>query len=194
MKALLILVVFVLAAAPAARAVINPGENIIGPYFDLEADQDCIEGIEANAQIPVHIILTRPTFSELYGFELGLDYDSSLILLDRVFPSQQVLDMGTGDNLIVGFGQPWPTSEATLLVTLSILHMGSADAPASLTLRGSQPSSLDPDYPTVLYDGDQLLSTGLHSDYRPFPYLINGRCGFEDEGRTWDGVKTLYRR
>jgi hypothetical protein len=72
--------------------------------------------------------------------------------------------------------------------------MGTASDPSFLVIHGSEPSSLDPAYPTLLLAGEEIMSTALHSESRPIANLVNGRCGFEDEGRTWDGVKTLYRR
>jgi hypothetical protein len=194
MKRSLIIALCCLFAAPAARGVINPEDNVIGPYFDTDADVDCIEEVDLNTQLPIHIILTRPTFGELYGFELGLDYGNNLILIGHEFANSQALNVGSGDDFIVGFGSPTYTDEATPLMTLSTLYMGTASSPCEFIIRGSQPSSLDPAYPTVLLSDGELLSTGLHSEYRPYTYLINGRCGFEDEGRSWDGVKTLYRR
>lgn len=194
MKTSLLLVSILLAAVPAATAVVNPEENVVGPYFDQSADLDCVEGIQTNAQLPIHIILTHPSFDQLYGFELGLDYDGTLILLSQDIPHSGVINVGSGDNIIAGFGSPTRTGEATLLVTLTMLHVGGADQPSRFTVLGSSPSSLDPAYPTVLLAGGELLSTALHSQYRPYTYLINGRCGFEDDLLSWDGVKTLYRR
>lgn len=190
----LIMLALILIAAPTAFGVLNPEDDVIGPYFDLEADVDCMEGIELNAQFPIYIILTRPTFGELYGFELGLEYGNNLIRLTETFANDQALNVGSGDNFIVGFGSPTSTDEATLLVTISMLHMGTVNSPSYFIVRGSEPSSLDPAFPTVLLADAELRSTALHSEFRPLTNLINGRCGFEDEERTWDNVKTLYRR
>jgi len=194
MKFSLALVLVLLATVPAAQAVMDQEEDVIGAYFDPDAEEDCREDVAFNTQLPVYIVLTRPTFSDLYGFELGLDYGSELIMLGCEFANEQAMNVGSGDDFIVGFGSPTATREATLLMTLSLLFMGTAGTPVSFTVRGSQPSSLDPHYPTVLLEDSELLSTGLHSDNSPFPYFINGRCSFEDESRSWDGVKTLYRR
>lgn len=193
MKHLLFLALLLLAA-PAAFAVINPEDNVIGPYFDTEADVDCVEGIELNTQLIIYIILTRPTYNEIYGFELGLEFGSDLIKLDHNFASSQAVNVGSGDSFIVGFGSPIAAEEATLLMTLTMLNMGTINSPTSFIISGSDPSSLDPDYPTILLADSEMVSTGLHSEFRPLTYQINGRCSFEDEERTWDDVKSLYRR
>jgi len=190
---LLMSLTFIALFSTTALAIVNPNENVMGPYFDAAADLDCLEGVESNTELPIYIILTRPTFSELHGFEFGMDYGSNLILIGQAFANSEALNVGSGDDFIVGFGSPTYTDEATLLITLSMLHLGTATSPSYFALRGSQPSSLDPAYPTVLLSDGELLSTALHSEYRPYNNLINGQCGFEDEGRSWDGVKTLYR-
>jgi hypothetical protein len=188
------LVAAILLCACSAQAIINPEDNVIGPYFDESADLDCIEGVDMNTQLPIYIILTRPTFSEIYGFELGLDYGNNLVMIGQNFSNSEALNVGSGNEFIVGFGSPTYTSDATILLTLSMLHLGTQDTPTFFALRGSQPSSLDPAFPSVLLSEGEIISTALHSEFRPYTYLINGQCGFEDEGRSWDGVKSLYRR
>ncbi len=193
MKMLLLFAASLFWALPAL-AVVNPQENVIGPYFDESADLDCLEGVGMNTQLPVYIILTRPTFGELFGFEVGLDYGSSLVLVGQEFHNDQALNVGSGNDFVVGFGMPTYTREATVLMTLTMLYLGSVDSPTYFALRGTQPSSVDPDYPAVLMADGELMATALHSQYRPYPYLINGQCDFADEDRSWDGVKSLYRR
>lgn len=181
------------ACAPA-RAIINPDDNVIGPYFDAGADLDCVEGMEMNAQFPVYIILTNPTFSELYGFEFGLDIEGNLILLSEQFENSAALNVGSSGNYIVGFGQPTYTQTATLLMTVNMLHLGTTETPSHIILHGASPGSVDEDRPAVLLAGGEVLAVGMHSEYRNWSNLINGRCSFEEEDRSWDGVKSLYRR
>ncbi len=188
-----LLLVLLFAFAPA-RAVINPEDNVIGPYFDTSADLDCVEGMGMNAQIPVYIILTNPTFSEVRGFELGVDLDGNLMLLGEQFANSQALNVGGSGNYIVGYGQPTYTEQATLLMTLNLLHLGTADTPSHIVLHASSPSSVDVDYPAIITEGLETIPAGLHSEYRNFVSLINGSCSFEREESSWDGVKSLYRQ
>lgn len=193
MKSFFLSLIMVLIGT-SASAIINPGDNVIGPYFNDTADLDCLEGVGMNSQFPIYIILTNPTFGEIYGFELGLDYGSDLILVDNSFTNSEALNVGSGNEFIVGFGSPTYTQEATLLMTISMLFLGTVDSPSLFSIRGSSPSSLDPAYPSVLLADDELQSTSLHSEYRPYNFLINGQCSFDDEETSWDGVKSLYRR
>jgi hypothetical protein len=185
--------VVILAGAGPAFAILNPEDNVIGPYFDPSADLDCVEGLGMNAQIPVYIILTNPTFNELYGFEMGLDVDGNLIVLGEEFQNAQALNVGSSGNYIVGFGQPTYTEQATILMTLNVLHLGTPESPSHIALHGASPCSVDDNLPAVLLADGEIMPMALHSEYRNFVYVVNGSCSFENEEVSWDGVKSLYR-
>jgi len=191
MNKTLLFLLSALLMAGVASAVIDDDDNIIGLYFDSDADSDCLEGVSSNSQVPCYIVLTRPTFSEVYGFELGFDYGSELIHLGTTFANSEAMDFGEPGNLVVGFGSPTYTNDATLLATLDMMYIDISDSPASLTLRGSSPSSLDPAYPSVLLTGGEIISTGLHAP--TYAFQINGICSFDDTSASWTGVKSLYR-
>lgn len=190
------LLVFAVTAAAillntAAGAVLDENDNTMGLYFDTDGESDCLEAVPPLSQVPCYIVLTNPTFGELYGFECGLEYGSELVLLDTILAHDQALNVGSGGNLIVGFGSPTYTDEATLLATLNLMYMDMGGQPTTITLRGAEPASLDPAYPAVLLADGELLSTGIH---RPtFNHHLNGICTFDDREAGWDQVKTLYR-
>lgn len=175
----------------AALAVIDEDDNVIGLYFDTDGNTDCLESVSPNSQVPCYIILTHPTFSELNGFELGFDYGSELIHLGTTLAVSDALNVGSDGNLVVGFGSPLYTDEATMLATLNMMYLDPAGTPTTLTLHGSNPSSLDAAYPSVLLDDGVIISTGLHDSHMNFQ--MNGICGFEDQAKEWGGVKSLFR-
>ncbi len=177
--------------ASAAAAVIDEDDNIIGLYFDTDADSDCLEAVSPLSQVPCYIILTNPTFSDLHGFELGFEYGSELLHLGTTLACSEAINVGSDDNLIVGFGSPTSTETATLLATLDMMYIDMSSTPATLTLHGSDPSSLDPSYPTVLLSDGELVSTGLHSS--AFPHQMNGVCAYVDEPAAWSDVKSMFR-
>jgi hypothetical protein len=189
MKSLLLLCAALLLAT-SALAVIDEEENVIGLYFDTDADTDCLDSVSSNTQIPCYIILTNPTFSNLRGFELGYDYGSELMHLGTELANSQAMNVGSTGNLVVGFGAPTQTEEATLLATLNMLYIDMNNSPTSVTLRGSSPSSLDPAFPSVVTE-DEMISTRLHESQ--FTHQMNGVCQYTDLPAAWDEVKSLYR-
>ncbi len=191
MKKIFFFLFAALLLAGAASAVIDDEDNVIGLYFDPDADADCLEAVSPNSQVPCYIVLTRPTFSDLFGFELGFEYGSELIHLGTTFANSEALNVGGGDNLVVGFGSPTFTNDATLLATLDMLYIDMSNTPATLTLKGADPSSLDPEFPSVLLADGVIISTGLHEP--TYPFQMNGICSFEDHQAAWGGVKSLYR-
>ena len=192
MKKTIILLMAALLLASSAFAVIDDDDNVIGLYFDPDAESDCLDSIGSNSQIPFYVVLTRPTFSELYGFELGYEYGSELIHLSTTFANSEALNVGEDDNLVVGFGSPSATQDATLLATLNMMYIDMGNTPTTMTLKGSDPSSLDPAYPSLLLAGGEIISTGIHQP--TYPYQVNGICTFEDTQVPWDGVKSLFRQ
>ena len=93
------------------------------------------------------------------------------------------LRLVTSERLNICAARPW----------MAKLHLFTS-VRLSSNWNTSNPSSLDPQFPSLLLADGEIISTGLHSDYRPYVNLINGRCGFDDEERSWDGVKSLYRQ
>ncbi len=191
MNKVLLFLISALLLAGVALAVIDEDDNVIGLYFDTDADSDCLEAVSTNSQVPCYIVLTRPTFSDLYGFELGFQYGSELIHLGTTFANSQALNLGADGNLVVGFGSPTYTSDATLLATLNMMYIDISNTPTTLTLSGSDPSSLDPAYPSVLLAGGEIISTGLHES--AFGFQMNGSCSFENNPAAWGEVKSVYR-
>ena len=189
-KFLLVLLGVMLLVGPAA-AVIDEDDNVIGLYFDTDADSDCLDSVGAMSQVPCYIILTNPTFSDLHGFELGFEYGSELLHLGTTLACSEAINIGSDDNLIVGFGSPTSTDSATLLATLDMMYMDMSSTPTTMVLKGSEPSSLDPSFPTVLLADGELVSTALHSP--EFPYQMNGFCEYVDEPTAWSGVKSMFR-
>ena len=189
-KFLLLLLSALLLCGPAI-AVIDANENVIGVYFDQDADSDCLESVSMNSQIPCYIVLTNPTFSDLYGFELGFDYGDGLIHLGTTLAISESINVGSGENLIVGFGTPTTTQTATLLATLDMLYIDATNSPTTMSLHGSSPSTLDSAYPAVLLSGSEVLSMAVHNP--EFRYQMNGACSYVATNAAWDEVKSLYR-
>lgn len=192
MKKLLVLVL-AMAIAGSAFAVVDPDANSVGFYSDLTADtvKMTVDPFSTNN---VYVILTMPDFDELFGFEFGYDIDGSVIVLSALFDNPQALDVGGPGNHIVGFGSPTTTTEATLLATMSVLYTDGASGPATLTLTGTEPSSIMPELPTLLLANGVLITGGDSTDIGNINFGFNYDLDIvATEPMSFDSVKSLYR-
>nr|MEE4269549.1 hypothetical protein [Candidatus Krumholzibacteria bacterium] len=200
MKKLLVLVL-TMVMATSAFAVIDSDPNSVGIYFDLTADTVQLGNVAPNSQVPVYFILTNPDFAELNGFELSYTVEGgSYFALSHVFENPQALNIGdpVAGVFIVGYGVPTMTTEATLLMTATILYLGGD--PLVFTLSGTEPSSMgNPLLPGLLGANSVIYLGGDSTDIGN----INAAMGMGDigtlpepvatEAASFDSVKSLYR-
>lgn len=195
MKKLLMLLVASLLVASSAFAVIDQDADMMGVYFDLSADTACVTGAAPYSTIPTYVMVTNPSFAALYGFEFGYSFEGSVINLSSTINASGPINVGAGNNFIVGYGAPTMTSEATLLVTFQILYTDTTMGPVYFNLGPSNPSSNDLGLPTLLLVNSALLPVGYSSIDGQHCAIINGVC--EDvvatDNVTFDSVKSLYR-
>lgn len=189
MKKLLVLVL-AMAIASSAFAVVDPDPNSLGFYSDLTADTVLVEGAAPNSMHNVYLILTNPTFDGLWGIEYGYDVVGNGFVLSTTFANPSIVDVGSPGNHIVGFAGPTPTTEATLVSTMSVLFIGPN---WDITLTGTEPSSLNPELPTLLLPGSVLMSSGDSTDIGNVNFSINGLAPVATDNVSFDPVKSLYR-
>jgi len=193
MKKLLLLITGMLIAI-SAFAVVDPDDDMMGFYFDFEADNPWVDGIPPYSQVPMHLILTRPTADFIYGFEAGHHFVGEGMILAADFAAPNIINVGDNMNLIVGFGDPYPTSSATLLVTFTVMYMDTTMAPVEFFLHGSDPSSINPLYPVILLADGVLQSVGLSFGQGSCAVINGGGCGgLPVDKVSIDQVKSLYR-
>lgn len=195
MKKLVMLLMASLLVASTAFAVVDEDPDMLGVYFDVNADMTCMEGVAPYANVMTYIVLTNPSFDYLYGIEFGYDRTANLTILGTEWADPAVTDVGGPANHIVGFGSPWATSEATVVATLTALYLETTGAPATFSLKGSNPSSINPLLPTVLLANGELRTLGTSTLPGEVSAVINGTC--EDvvatEPASFGAVKSLYR-
>lgn len=195
MKKLGILLLASLMFATTAFAVVDQDPNMLGLYFDLTADTNCMDGVGQNDMVTAYVMLTNPTFDELFGFEFGYDVLGNAVVIQTVMANPQSLDIGSNGNHIVGFGTPTLCTEATLLTTLTLMYLDGGMAPVSFNLGDTYPSSNDLGLPTLLLADSVLMPVGYSTMDGTNAAIINGVC--EDvvatDQATFDSVKSLYR-
>ena len=192
MKKMLVLMLSLMVAS-SAFAVIDADPDMLGIYFDEAADVSCTSATPY-ATVVTYVIMTNPSNATIGGFEFGYDVDGAAQVLSTVFPPN-ALDVGSAANHIVGLGAPLETTEATILATISVLNMDAAMGPIYFSLHGSNPSSIDPMLPTILFGQGNLMTLGTSTLPGTFSAVINGIC--EDvvatEETSFDALKSLYR-
>jgi hypothetical protein len=194
MKSIITLITSLLLAT-VALAVVDPGPDCVGLYFDMEAEQYCLDGVTPYQTVPLYLILTNPTFADLYGLECGVRIDGNCMVLSLTlaWPTSPVLPGPDLGNLIVATGAPRPTSEATHLATASLLYLATDLSPVHFYLGGSDPSSIHPDFPSLLLAGGEVIMACKSVADGPAAQ-INGECQVvASEARTFDSLKSLYR-
>jgi len=188
-----LMLLMVLSIATTAFAVVDQDADMMGFYFDLSADTPCLDGVAPFSTLDLHLILTRPTTDMLYGFEAGHTVVGNGMVLSAEFAAIQYITPVTLDNIITSYGEPYPTSEATLLVTFSVLYTDTASGALEFYLHGSEPSSIDPLYPVIVLADGILQSIGLSAETGPTAQ-INGGCSVvATDNVSFDSVKSLYR-
>ncbi len=189
----LIVLLMVMVMATSAFAIIDPDDDMMGLYFDMEADNPEVMGALPYSTNVMYLVITNPSFDALYGFEAGYTMEGPGQVLSTVFANPQALNVGTADNMIVGFGSPTVTAPVTLLATISVLYMSSTNEAVAFTLHGTNPSSVDPMYPVVLLANGIESGYGLSAADGPAAGINLVESVVATDEVTFDGIKSLYR-
>ncbi len=192
MKKILLTLVATLVMTSSAFAVMNPDDDIMGMYWDTDANDNC--AISYSGVSLLYIIMTNPTFDYLYGFECGFDIEATNVpyILGATFANSQALDVAAGfQNFIVGFGAPTTCSEATLLVSLEIGNFSGVDL--NFFLHESNPASIEGNLPVVLKVDDELVQLGTSTLPGSITAYMSPNCGVATVNSSWDSVKSMYR-
>jgi hypothetical protein len=193
MKKLLVLVLTMVMAS-SAFAVVDPDPNMMGIYFDLNADVVNLPGAAPFSTIPAYVMVTNPNFDALYGYEFGYAVVGNGMMMNVVLNGPGAINVGTGTNYVVGLGSPLTTTEATLVATMNFFYMDATGATVTFDLMPSEPSSNDLGLPTLLLANDQLITVGFSNGTGLGCATVNGSGDIvATETVTIDAVKSLYR-
>jgi len=188
-----ILLISLLLLASSVFAIIEPGDNMMGFYFDNDFDSTTITEVPSFTLQTMYLVLVHPTFDYLYGFEFGYSIDGPGLILSTVYTNPNIIDVGSSGNHIVGFGDPSPMSEASILATLGIIYTDPDGCePLFFHLHGTYPSSINPLFPTMLLADGELFATGV-SDWGGFTSAVFGDCTVSTTSKSLDEIKSLYR-
>lgn len=203
MKKMIILLLAGLVAT-SAFAVGDPDDDMLGIYFDTNADQNCMI---APTSVPfnTYIILTNTTAPSIDAYELGLDVvvpagmEGSIFRMTSLIANGTVsgIDVGTNDALggdfIVGLATALPAQPAMILH--SFQYMLLASMTVDFYMAASSAPSIPGNVPVVQNaEGSILMQVGLSTGGPGIPVAnINGDCVVGVEERSFGSVKSLFR-
>ena len=203
MKKLVILLLASLVAT-SAFAVIDPDPDMMGIYFDLDADVNCIT-TPANAPFFAYLILTNTSAPAINAYELGLVnavpegmegmiFRLASNIADNVVNGVNVgVNDALGGDYIVGLAEPLPAQPA--LILHSWQYMLLAEFPVEMFIMQSSAPSIEGVYPVVQNaEGSILMQVGQSTGGPDIPVAaVNNGCAIAVEEASFGSVKSLFR-
>lgn len=203
MKTVLVLLLFCVVAV-SVQAVVDPDPNMLGIYFDLEADNNCLT-IEANVPFFAYLILTNTTAPAINAYEFsffncicsGTDHLFFMLASNIGHNVVAGVDVGTHTategEYIVGLAEPLVATEA--LILHSWQYMCGAVQPINMLIGPTSVPSLPGGLPVVQNaEGSILMTVGTSTGDPEIPVAtINNECVVATEHVCWGGIKALYR-
>ncbi len=207
MKKLVVLLLVSLMAT-SAFAVVDPDDDMIGIYFDMNADDNCLI-IGASLPFMAYIVTTNPTAPAISAYELGYRIVVPTGMEGFLFRLASTIANGvtTGLNLgnetdvlegtyIVGLAEGLPGDPATvlhswqfmLLSPLVTMEFYLSSIPVDPSIPGDYPVLLN-DVTKVLYQAGQ--STG--GPDTPVATVNFENCVVGVENASFGSVKSLFR-
>jgi hypothetical protein len=202
------LVVLLLASlvATSAFAVIDPDPDMIGIYFDLNADNNCLPAQPASLPFNAYLVLTNTTAPAINAYELGYQLTTPpgmggmIFRLSSVIANGAVSGVNVGNeanvlagDLIVGLASALPGSPAVVLHAWQYLLL--AAMPVEFFIGASSAPSIPGDFPVVQNAiGSILMQVGQSTGGPGFPVAtVNTGCVVGVEEASFGSVKSLFR-
>jgi len=204
MKKLVVLLLVSLMAT-SAFAVIDPDPNMMGIYFDTNADNNCLT-TPASVPFFAYLVLTNTTAPAINAYECGIvnvvpaGMEGMLFRLSSNIANGVVsgVDVGTngplGGDYIVGLaGAGLPASPAVILHSWQYMLL--ASFPVEMYLGASSKPSIPGVYPVVQNaEGSILFQCGQSTGGPETPVAtVNTDCVVGVEEASFGSVKSLFR-
>jgi hypothetical protein len=203
------LVVLLLASlvATSAFAVIDPDPDMIGIYFDTNADNNCLPAQPASVPFNAYLVLTNTTAPAINAYELGYDLtvpagmEGMLFRLSSVIAAGAVSGVNVGNetnilsgDLIVGLAASLPGNPAVVLHSWQYMLL--AAMPVEFVIHQSSAPSIPGVYPVVQNAiGSILMQVGQSTGGPDFPVATvnTAECVVGVEEASFGSVKSLFR-
>jgi len=190
------------AVSPAGGYLENADANTIGFYFEECGWCNELYAAPFSTQTG-HVVLARPTASEIDGYVFGLDYFGPVVQttidLNGAAPVNLAIELGAYHVML---SEPLPTTEATVLATVGLFITGST--PGEIYGRGLPGSGdcqlgyfgpggfVDCYWPIcgITMPGDPCPGMICESAY-PLA-VVNGPAPVATDRASWSAVKSIY--
>jgi len=164
------------------KAVIDPNDDRIGIFFDINADNNCII-MPSSVPFNVYVLITNPSADEIHGVEFGYELkvpeglESLIYRLSVDLPSGAV-DLGNSSNTLLGdyrysLDTPLPSSVVVQAVSWQLMLL--ATIPVDLYLKPSSPDTIPDGLPS--YDNGTCHQRLDISTAGNPAATVNGQCG-----------------
>lgn len=193
MKIVILILVTLMLSWGYSEAQLNQEPNLLGLYFDEQAEENCIEGVTPYQIVQMHAILTNPGMDEIAGFEFGMDMVGSAIILQTTVPGNHFWDPIEYVLYVVGFGSPQPLGPINILVSFSLLYTDTSGAHVAFYLREADVPSGPWDQPGVWLPGGEFVPLVINYSIGEMSASINEVCALPAQPRTLESVKALFR-
>ena len=192
----LVALLMVSLMATSAFAVVDDDPDMLGVYFDLNADTN---SISAAASVPfnMYFIITNPSVASIWGVEFGYDLvggAGQYFRLAETLPGG-ALNVGDASNpatgdYVLGLASPLPAQPATVMATWNVLLL----APISFEvyLSASNPESIADGLPAMEIGGS-IVPLGLSTGIGNAAAVVNGPAPVSVEEASFGSVKSLFR-
>ena len=195
----LVITLLVAMLPVAALAVIDPDPDLLGIYFDTQADENCLQ-VDSGVTFNAYVILTNTSQDGIEAFEFSYeneydsDYSGMFVMLGQTLPPHAI-NVGSGDSssgsIQTGLAVPLYSESAMVLVTWQYLVLNSF--PVMMYLGPAGIPSLDEGLPVVQNSNHELISVGvIGGNVNRSVAAVNGVCGAEVEMH-WGTVKSQFR-
>ncbi len=203
----LVVILLVSMMAASAFAVTDPDPNMIGIYFDLNANDNCLT-IGPSIPFNAYLILTNSTAPTISAYEVGYmnvvpaGQESLLFRLASTIANGTVggLDLGDSSDIlagdhIVGLAAPLQAGPATVLHAWQYMVLDPT-VTMEMFLASASQSSLPGPFPVILNAADSTLFQAGQSTGGPdIPVatvnIVDCVVGVEDA--SFGSVKSLFR-
>ena len=183
----------------ASMAVIDPDPDLLGIYFDTEADNNCLQ-VASGTAFTAYVILTNTSQAGVEAFEFGYenefdnDFYGLFVRLSQTLPSNSI-DVGSGDAssgfVQAGLAYPLPAASALVLVTWK--YMALDTFPVLMYLGPADNPSLPDGMPVIQNSDHELMAVGIiGGNPNRSVAAVNGVCGAEED-MNWGTLKSNFR-